>query len=303
MNDKVINVEIEKLDPNPFQVRTEYSEADLMALGRSIKDEGLLEPIIVRPKNDHFEICVGERRSRACRLVNVRNIQAIVKTLSDEDMAAYGLIENLQRKDLNSIEEAKGFKKLKEQFGWSQSNIARETGKTRDYIAQRLRLLTFPSGLQDLVSHDTITPTHAEALAILADEPNLLENSITKVISQKLTTKQTEQLVQDIKRKLPLKKRIMEYLMSEQFILDFHYIMNTINARDGPTFCPLSNCNGDMIYEELPKEGRKYPDQRIVCQNCGWEYGISYGPLWDLVEYIDEMKESKVREVTKLSIP
>ena len=84
---------------------------------------------------------------------------------------------------LNPIEEAKGFKKLKEQFGWSQNNMARETGKTRDYIAQRLRLLTFPFRLQDLVSHDTITPTHAEALAILADEPNLLENSIIKVIS------------------------------------------------------------------------------------------------------------------------
>jgi ParB family chromosome partitioning protein len=129
----------------------------------------MLEPIIVRPhptKPGRFEIAVGERRVRACRLVGITTVPAMVRDLSDDEMALYVLVENLQRRDLNPIEEARAFRTLQER-GLTQQRIADEVGHgvTRDVVGQRLRLLGFPPELQELVSRDTITPAHAETLA------------------------------------------------------------------------------------------------------------------------------------------
>jgi len=291
--EEIQKVSIEKLDPNPFQVRVEYPEAELRDLGRSIRDKGLLEPIILRPKRDRYEICVGERRVRACRLVGIREIPAEVRALSDEEMAEYSLVENLHRRNLNSIEEARGFKVLQERFGWTQEKIANELGRglTRDIVAQKLRLLTFPPELQDLVSRDTITPTHAEALARLADDPSILKETITKVVDQKLTTKQTEQLVEEAMKTQSLRERIHEYVTSEQFILDLHYFFNTINS-ESREYCPRIDCAGPVVYDE------SNDTQRMVCKTCGWEYGVDHGPLWNLLERIEELRKAKKERST-----
>ena len=151
-------IDIKKLDPNPYQPRNEYPERDLKELAESITHHGVIQPIIVRRKGDRFQVAVDWGRALASRLAGINEIPAIVKDLTDEQMAVYAMIENLQRRDLNPIEEARGFRSLQE-FGWSQERIAKELGRglTRDIVAQRVRLLSFPADLQELVSHDTIT--------------------------------------------------------------------------------------------------------------------------------------------------
>lgn len=286
-------VDVWGLDPNPFQARIEYPESELRDLGNSIKEKGLLEPIVVRSKGDRYEIAVGERRVRACKLMGIEKISAIVKELSDEQMAEYVLIENLQRKDLNAIEEAKGFKTLQERFGWTQEKIANQLGRglTRDIVAQRLRLLTIPVELQKHVSHDTITPTHAETLARLDDDQSLLKETTAKVIEQNLSTKQTEQLVKDVMAKQEIRKRIQDYVTSEEFILDLEYISHGA-LLDLDDLCPFPSCSGSVEYS-YRKDEKGGTIQGLVCKDCGWEFGIDHGTLFDLVLKIEGQREAE----------
>jgi len=285
--ENIREVDIQKLDPNPFQPRVEHHEEELKDLGRSIKENGLVEPIIVRPhptKPGSYQICVGERRVRACQLVGITKLLAMARDLSDKEMALYVLVENLQRRNLNPIEQARGFKMLLEQSNWTQEEMAKEVGGglTRDIIAQSLRLLSFPPDLQELVSRDTITPTHAEALAALADEPFLLKKTIAKVLDHKLTTKETEQLVKDTLRRGELGKEILDYLTGEQFTPMIYYICNWLSS-GGQEYCPF--CLDDkLVYDESNHR------QRMVCQKCGWELGLDYGPLFEIVRHIGELR-------------
>jgi len=285
--ENIREVDIHKLDPNPFQPRIEHHEDELKDLGRSIKENGLVQPIIVRPHPTNpgcYQICVGERRVRACQLVGIAKVPALVRDLSDKEMALYVLVENLQRRNLNPIEQARGFKMLLEQSNWTQEKMAREVGGglTRDIIAQSLRLLSFPPDLQELVSHDTITPTHAEALATLADEPSLLKKTIPKVLDHKLTTKETEQLVKDTLRRGELGKDILDYLTGEQFAPMIYYICTWLSTGGGE-YCPF--CLNDEIVYDMNNHG-----QRMVCKKCGWELGLDYGPLFEIVRHIGELR-------------
>jgi len=293
MVEDIREIDIDKLDANPFQPRLEHPEGELKDLGRSIKENGMLEPIIVRPHPTHpdrYQICVGERRVRACKLVGITKVLAIVRNLTDEQMAEYGLVENLQRKNLNPIEEARGFRTLQERFDWTQEQIAKEVGHglTRDIVAQRLRLLTFPPELQESVSRDTITPTHAESVARLVNEPSLLKEAIHKVVEQELTTSETEELVSELMEKETLHKRIRQYLTSEEHILGLQYLFIRMTLDPSDTgCCPV--CDHLVIYEESNL-------QRIVCESCGWEFGIGYGPLFELVEHIRKLRRARKRQ-------
>jgi ParB family chromosome partitioning protein len=297
--ESIREIDVCRLDPNPYQARAEYPESELKDLGNSIKEKGLLEPIIVRSKGDRYEIAVGERRARACKLMGIEKISAIVKELSDEEMAEYVLIENLQRKDLNAIEEARGFKTLQERFGWTQEKIAKRAGRglTRDIVAQRLRLLTFPSELQELVSHDTVTPTHAEILAKLAGDPTLLKETMSKVVDQKLTTKQTEQLIGEAIETRDLRKSILDYVTSEHFILEQQFIHLALSELTGDEACPSATCGSILeLTDRLDERG--YYNDVLTCKKCGWIYGVTWGPRQHLVEKIDmlrALKEAKAK--------
>lgn len=148
-------------------------------------------------KETFYEIAIGERRWRACRRLGYSSIPALVRKLTDEQMLEMALVENLQRKNLNPIEEASGYSKLQQKFGWTQEEVAKKVGKTRDYIAQRLRLLDFPPDIRELVSRDTITPTHAELIASLKD-PRLVERALRTVVDKNLSTHQLEPLVKGL---------------------------------------------------------------------------------------------------------
>jgi ParB family chromosome partitioning protein len=267
-------IALEKLDPNPFQTRVEYPEEELKQLGKSIVKNGLREPIGVRPKGDRYEVCYGERRVRACRLVGLKQIQAIVNDqIPDGEMAAYAIIENLQRKDLNPIEIAKGLEILHEKFGWTQERIGEEVGLTRDAVAQSLRLLRFPTELQEAVSHDTITVSHAEVLSRLKDNPPRLKEAMTTVIKHKLTTRQTERLVEkDANR--ATRENIISYLASREHLLLLRYLLiNTYMENSG--CCP--QCFRDVSYVEVDGE------QRVQCSKCGWSFDVVQDPYAKLI--------------------
>ena len=293
--ENIREMDIKKLDPNPFQARIEYPEEELQSLGRSIKELGMLEPIIVRihpTKPGRFEIAVGERRVRACRLVGITTVPTMARDLSDDEMALYVPVENLQRRDLNPIEEARAFKTLQER-GLTQQRIADEVshGMTRDIVGQRLRLLGFPPELQELVSHDTITPAHAETLARLADEPPILKDTISKVVNQKLTSKETEQLVGELLQKQALHKDILDYLTSEEFLPTIQYLLNIEMTGDN-VYCPLC-CGETVVYEELKDAAGIAQGARMVCQECGWELGFCEGPLDEIVTCIRELRGTR----------
>mgnify|MGYP001033630187 CR=1 FL=1 len=286
-------IDIEKLEPNPFQPRVEHYEDELRDLGRSIKENGMVEPIIARrhPTNPEcYQICVGERRVRGCQLVGITKVLAIVRELSDKEMALHVLIENLQRRNLNPIERARGFKMLLGQSGWSQEKMAKEIGGglTRDVIGQALRLLTFPPELQELVSHDTITPTHAESLARLASEPSVLKDAISRVVNQKLTSKETEQFVGELLRKQALRKELLEYLTGQEFLPIIQYLLTILVMSDSAGDCPYG-CIEKVVYEESQDEVGLCR-QRMVCKECGWLCEIGHGSvLLSLTERIKEL--------------
>jgi ParB family chromosome partitioning protein len=293
-NKELVELGIALLDPNPFQARIEYPEEELKNLGRSIKEHGMLEPIIVRPHNTKpgcFEIAVGERRVRACRLVGIATVPAIVRNLSDDEMALYVPVENLQRRDLNPIEEARAFRTLQER-GWTQQKIADEVGHgvTRDIVGQRLRLFGFPPELQELVSHDTITPAHAETIARLADDPPILKDTISKVVNQKLTSKETEQLVGELLQKQALHKDILDYLTSEEFLPTIQYLLYTATI-GSDAYCPF-DCGETVVYEEF-KDAAGMDWGRTVCKECGWELGFCQGPLFEIVARIRELRGTR----------
>ena len=162
-------IPVDRIRPNPFQVRTAYGEDEMKELKQSIlAEDGLIHPITVRPDSMHagfYEIASGHRRLVACQGLGWKLIPAIVLKLSSEEMIKLGLIENLHRKNQNPIEEAKVFAILRDHFNIEQDRVAFEVRKTREYVAQRLRLLNFPKWIQELVSRETLSVSVAEAIA------------------------------------------------------------------------------------------------------------------------------------------
>lgn len=185
---------IEQIEPNLDQPRRQFSQADLEDLTNSIKAKGVLQPLIVRPKpnaNNKFEIVAGERRWRASQAAQLHEVPIIVRDYTDTEMLEVAIIENIQRADLNSIEEAVGYRQLMTRFGHTQEKLAEALGKSRSYIANILRLLNLPSDVQDLVVEGVLSAGHARAL-ITSNDPQGLARQIIK---DGLTVRETERLV------------------------------------------------------------------------------------------------------------
>lgn len=187
-------VPIERLAANPDQPRRRFDEADLSDLAASIREKGVLQPLIVRPKGDKFEIVAGERRWRAAQLAQLHEMPVIVRDFNDTEVLEIAIIENIQRADLNPIEEAAGYRQLMDRFGHTQEKLAEALGKSRSHIANLLRLLNLPSEVLDLVREGQISAGHARAL-ITADNPVELAR---KVVQQDLSVRETEKLAKGI---------------------------------------------------------------------------------------------------------
>lgn len=187
-------VPIEKINPNLNQPRRYFDESDLNDLADSIRSKGIIQPLVVRPhpnKNGEFEIVAGERRWRASQIAQIHQIPVVVREFSNEDVLEVAIIENIQRADLNPIEEAAGYRQLMEKFGHTQDQMAQALGKSRPHIANHLRLLVLPKDVQDLVIKGKISSGHARAL-ITSKDPSEIAKLI---ISRGLSVRQTESLV------------------------------------------------------------------------------------------------------------
>ena len=192
-----IILNINKIEPNPDQPRKKFDEDALGELAESIKLHGLIQPIIVQKKGKMYQIVAGERRWRACRLAKLKEVPVIIKDLSENELFELSLIENIQREDLNDIEEALAYKTLVEEFGLKQDEVAERVSKSRVAITNSLRLLKLDIKVQDLVVNRLISGGHARALLGITD-PDLQYDLATKIIDEKLSVRETEKLVKSI---------------------------------------------------------------------------------------------------------
>jgi ParB family chromosome partitioning protein len=187
-------VPLAALKPGRFNPRRSFSEAQLEELAASIRERGLVQPIVVRPSaGDAYEIVAGERRWRAAQLANLHDVPVIVRTLNDQEAVEIAIIENVQREDLNAIEEGEGYRLLIEGHDYTQEDLARIVGKSRSHLANTLRLLKLPETVQDLVRSGALSAGHARPLIGRADAAALAE----RIVSRGLNVRQVEALTQD----------------------------------------------------------------------------------------------------------
>ncbi|MFA6448451.1 MAG: ParB/RepB/Spo0J family partition protein [bacterium] len=220
MSDReLIMVNVDSLKPNPFQPRNDFNQESIKELSESIKVHGVIQPIIVRKGKDFYQLISGERRLKASKEAGLTEIPAVVLDIDGVDVAEVSLIENLQRKDLNSIEEAVAFSILKKQFGLSQDDIAAKIGKSRPYVSNTLRLLDLPGDLKNMLIEGKITAGHGRALLGLPNK-DMMHEVILQIIRDSLSVRQTEKLVQGIltgdKIKKPRKQSITKYFQDSR---------------------------------------------------------------------------------------
>jgi ParB family chromosome partitioning protein len=195
---KPLEIPIEQIDPNPFQTRSHLSEEQLAELAASITANGVVQPVLVRRLgNGRFQLIAGERRWRASKQAGKTTIPAILRQVSDEQAMEITIVENLQRADLNPMEQARAFERLSREFHMTQEQMAVRTGKDRATVANFLRLLKLPAGVQARVEAGDLTFGHARALLALEDAEEI-EKTAQRVTSLSLSVRQTESLVQGL---------------------------------------------------------------------------------------------------------
>jgi len=204
--ERVAEIALDQIVPNPKQPRIEFDEDALAELAESIRAQGVLMPILVRPAGDGYQLIAGERRFRASQRVGLASIPAIVRAIGDDELLEVALIENLQREDLNAIEEALGYQRLVEELRYTHERLSERVGKNRASITNALRLLTLPSTVQSMVSRGTLSAGHARALLGLPSGAEI-EASARYVADMALSVRKTEALVaRKLRRKVSARK-------------------------------------------------------------------------------------------------
>ena len=216
------NVPIEFLVPNRDQPRKNFSETSLDELSQSIKQKGILLPILVRPLNDkEFQIIAGERRWRAAQKAGLNEVPVIIKNFNEIEVLEIGLIENMQRENLSAIEEALGFEKLQKEYNYTQENLSKILSKSRAYVANALRLLSLPHKVQQLVQSGDLSSGHARALIVLADPLPVAKFAIKKGMSVRQLESYVSYLKKDKKSKqASVSQKSPDTLMLEKKLTD-----------------------------------------------------------------------------------
>lgn len=192
-NKQIQDLPLARIHPNRFQPRHAFSSESINELAQTLREEGLLQPIIVREDGEEYEIIAGERRFRAAQSLGWEKIPAIVNNLSDQQTASLALIENLQREDLNPIDEATAYENLMELNSLTQAQLAKDIGKSQSYVANKLRLLRLDPQIQEALASGAITARHGRALLALSSDQQ--KQALERILSDKLNVKQTEELV------------------------------------------------------------------------------------------------------------
>ncbi|MFZ5945028.1 MAG: ParB/RepB/Spo0J family partition protein [Bacillota bacterium] len=255
--DTISEIYIEEIVPNTFQPRKHFDPDKLAELAVSIKEHGVLQPVIVRPREEGYELVVGERRLRACKQLGLEKIPAVIRTLTDQNMTEIALIENIQRHNLNPVEEARAYKRLIEEFGLTQDELAKRVGKSRPFIANFLRILHLPESILDMLSTGVITVGHARP--ILAIENSSQQIHLAQEIAEKsLSVRETEDLIKkSLKRPTKREKNAKDK--------SFTPILNDIQERLRNKFSTKISIKDDGKKGKIEIEYYNYDElQRII---------------------------------------
>ena len=200
-------VSLDQIRPNPKQPRHHIDESALQELEASIRTQGILQPLLVRPHGDGFELIAGERRYLASKRAGLQVVPVVIRNIDDRFVLEASLVENLQREDLDPIDEALGYQALMEELAYTQEKVAERVGKDRTTITNALRLLTLPQGVQDLVSRGTLSAGHARAILPLTSADDL-ENASRYIVSMGFSVRKTEAFVaRKLRRRIQARKR------------------------------------------------------------------------------------------------
>lgn len=194
--DKLVDLAVSKIEPAAEQPRREFDEAGLRELAASIEENGLIQPLVVRRAGESFELIAGERRLRACEMADVETVPVVIRDVTDAQAYALALVENIQREDLNPIEEAMAYERLMEEFEFTQSALADHLGKSRSTIANAVRLLGLPDEVREMVASGKLSAGHARALVPLSRRKAV--NLAKRIVRQGLSVRKTERLVKKL---------------------------------------------------------------------------------------------------------
>ena len=215
-NDKIVEISLEEIKKNPYQPRTYFNEEKLNELKESIEKNGLLQPIIVKKAVKGYYIIAGERRYRAFELLGKKEIPAIIKEMTDEEMMIFAVLENLQREDLSALEESESYKNLMDKMSLTQEELAKKLGKSRPYIANSLRLLKLPAEIKNKLEQGLISAAHARTLLSLKTK-KAMEEVCALVIDRKMSVRELEEYVAKLLKPKEVKKpKVKDIFIEEQ---------------------------------------------------------------------------------------
>ncbi|MEH7503406.1 ParB/RepB/Spo0J family partition protein [Neobacillus drentensis] len=242
----VQEIKLKELRPNPYQPRKTFQQEAIDELKDSILEHGILQPLVVRKSLRGYEIVVGERRFRAAKEAKLETVPAVVRDLSEQQMMELAVLENLQREDLNSIEEGLAYQTLMEKLKLTQEEVAKRLGKSRPHIANHIRLLSLPQKIQELISGGKITMGHGRALLGLRQKAKL-PGLVEKVTKEGLNVRQLEKLIQQLNENVPRETKKPEK-KKDVFIQEREH---TLRERFGTTVNIKKNKNKGKIEIEF----------------------------------------------------
>lgn len=241
-NEEIIDIKLNELRPNPYQPRTVFNDEALKDLSDSIKEHGVFQPIIVKKSIKGYEIIAGERRVRASRMAGLESIPAIIRNLNDEQMMEIALLENLQRENLTSIEEAKAYKSMIDKLNLTQDDLSKKVGKSRSYITNILGLLRLPKEVQKLVSEGKISTGHARVLSKFESDEKIIEMAY-EIVKNKIPVRQLEEESQKETKKVKIERHVnsknSEYTYVEELLRE--KLDTKVKIRDNKMIISFTN--------------------------------------------------------------
>lgn len=245
----VLQIDLSKISPNPYQPRKIFDEDKIDELAASISENGVFQPIIVKQFNDNYIIVSGERRFRACQKLKLKTIPAIVRAYDESKVAEIALIENLQRENLTAMEEASAYQTIMKELGLTQAELAKKIGKSRSYITNVVGLLSLPKEVAELVSEGKITSGHARPLSKLKDEKRIIEIA-NEIVRKNLNVRDVEAITKNEKKTKTIKVSSNKYSKSESKMQNYLGCKVKINE--------------DKITISFPKEKRNDVIKKIL---------------------------------------
>lgn len=245
----VLNIDLDKISPNPYQPRKIFDEEKIDELAASINENGVFQPIIVKQFNDKYIIVSGERRYRACQKLKLKTIPAIVRGYDESKVAEIALIENLQRENLTAMEEALAYQTIMRELGLTQAELAKKIGKSRSYITNVVGLLSLPDEVANLVNEGKITSGHARPLSKLKDEKRIIEIA-NEIVVKNLNVRDVEEITKNEKKAKTIKTSSNKFTRSQ-------------NKLEGYLGCKVK-LNEDKITISFPKEKRNEIIKKIL---------------------------------------